>query len=51
MASYGRKSSCSVDVAVTVACFLLAGLAACYFLNYFIAQILSDDSLESFAYD
>lgn len=48
MANYGRKaSSCSVDVAVNVACFLLVGLAACYFLNYFIAQIFSeDDSLD-----
>ena len=36
----GGRGAFSVDMLCDLACFVLTGIAACYFLNYFIRQII-----------
>ena len=40
----GRGQLYSVDMLCDLACFALLGISACFFLHYFISQILSEDS-------
>ena len=43
--SAGRRQLCSAEMVFDSVCFVVLGIGACYFLKYFIGQIIDEESV------